>query len=110
MAGVDLRTVQELLGHRDPKITMRYAHLSPAQKAAAVAKLGTALEVPARSPRQSPRRQGGRHEQEPGTFPERADRPPVALEANVRGRSPPWRVEAGGIEPPSESPRGGVPQ
>lgn len=26
MAGVDLRTVQELLGHRDPKMTMRYAH------------------------------------------------------------------------------------
>ena len=43
MAGVDLRTVQELLGHRDPKMVMRYAHLSPAHKAAAVAKLTAAL-------------------------------------------------------------------
>jgi hypothetical protein len=43
MAGVDLRTVQDFLGHRDPKLVMRYAHLSPAHQAAAVAKLGAAL-------------------------------------------------------------------
>ena len=29
MAGVDLRTVAELMGHRDIAMTMRYAHLSP---------------------------------------------------------------------------------
>jgi integrase len=39
MAGVDIRTVQELAGHKDIKMTMRYAHLAPAHKLAAVDKL-----------------------------------------------------------------------
>jgi site-specific recombinase XerD len=39
MAGVDLRTVQELAGHKDIKMTTRYAHLAPAHKLAALDKL-----------------------------------------------------------------------
>jgi integrase len=43
MAGVDLYTVKELLGHSDFAMTQRYAHLAPEHKAAAVAKLGRSI-------------------------------------------------------------------
>jgi integrase len=39
MAGVDLNTVRELLGHADIGMVLRYAHLAPEHKAAAVEKL-----------------------------------------------------------------------
>lgn len=39
MAGVDLNAVRELMGHADLKMTLRYAHLAPEHKAAAVAML-----------------------------------------------------------------------
>lgn len=39
MAGVDIRTVQELLGHKTLTMTLRYAHLSPAHNLAAVERL-----------------------------------------------------------------------
>ncbi len=39
MAGVDLNTVRELLGHGDIKMTLRYSHLAPEHKAEAVARL-----------------------------------------------------------------------
>jgi len=36
MMGTDLKTVQELLGHKTFQMTLRYAHLSPSHKKAAV--------------------------------------------------------------------------
>ena len=39
MAGVDLRTVQELMGHKTIRMTCRYAHLAPKHRLAAVQRL-----------------------------------------------------------------------
>ncbi len=36
MAGVDLTTVSKLLGHKDIKMTLRYAHLAPSHMVKAV--------------------------------------------------------------------------
>jgi site-specific recombinase XerD len=43
MAGVDIRTVQELMGHASIEMTMRYAHLSPDHTQAAVNRLDGAM-------------------------------------------------------------------
>lgn len=39
MAGVDLNTVRELLGHADIKMTLVYAHLAPEHKRKAIESL-----------------------------------------------------------------------
>ena len=39
MAGVDIRTVQELMGHKTIQVTLRYAHLAPQHQLEAVQRL-----------------------------------------------------------------------
>ncbi len=39
MGGTDIRTVQELLGHKTLTMTLRYSHLAPSHKEKAVKKL-----------------------------------------------------------------------
>lgn len=43
MAGVDLRTVQELMGHKSIAMTVRYSHLAPKHTLAAVERLAEAI-------------------------------------------------------------------
>jgi site-specific recombinase XerD len=43
MAGVDLRTVAKLMGHRTIQVTMRYAHLAPDHLRSAVERLDDAI-------------------------------------------------------------------
>jgi integrase len=45
MAGVDLMTVKEFLGHKDIKMTLRYAHLAPDYKRAAIGRLDTYMDT-----------------------------------------------------------------
>ncbi len=43
MAGIDITTVKELLGHKTLTMTLRYAHLAPSHKVKAVNILDNAL-------------------------------------------------------------------
>jgi integrase len=45
MAGVDLMTVKEFLGHKDIKMTLRYAHLAPDYKRDAISRLDTYMDT-----------------------------------------------------------------
>lgn len=45
MSGVDLRTVQELMGHKTIEMTLRYSHLSPDHKRQAIEVLDKKLDV-----------------------------------------------------------------
>jgi site-specific recombinase XerD len=46
MAGVSQRAVTEILGHRDPRMTMRYQHLSPGHLRHAMRALDRATTKP----------------------------------------------------------------
>ena len=44
MAGIDLKTVQELLGHKSFEMTLRYAHLSPNHKRMAIGNFASKMQ------------------------------------------------------------------
>jgi integrase len=51
MAGVDLRTVQELMGHKTVAMTIRYSHLAPSHQREAIERL---VSVPSQRPQKTP--------------------------------------------------------
>jgi hypothetical protein len=59
MKGVDLRTVQELAGHKTIAMTVRYAHLAPEHNQAAIERLDP-VEIKTRKRSQSGARRAAR--------------------------------------------------
>ena len=53
MKGIDIRTVQELAGHKTIQMTMRYAHLAPSHVQQAVEKLVAPTATPAATEQES---------------------------------------------------------
>jgi len=49
MAGIDARTVQKWMGHKDLKTTLRYAHVSPDHEKAAIQNLSYVLDPASRA-------------------------------------------------------------
>jgi len=64
MAGVPQRTIMALLGHRDPRMTLRYQHLSPEHFRDAV----RALDRPSRSHTMAEQREPMDYEVSNGTY------------------------------------------
>jgi integrase len=64
--GVDLYAVGQVLGHKTPRMTQRYAHLSPDYMACAVSKLNGMIQtnswLPTRLPDGPPREETPNHE------------------------------------------------
>jgi hypothetical protein len=54
MAGVDLRTIQELGGWKELEMLQRYSHLSPSHKAEAVEKIAVHFTTLFTTPKKSP--------------------------------------------------------
>ena len=59
MAGVDLTTVKCLLGHKDIKMTLRYAHLSPDHKKRGVDMLCKRYQTATKVPQASQQKKRG---------------------------------------------------
>jgi integrase len=73
MAGVDLRTVQQLMGHKTIQMTCRYAHLAPEHQLAAVERLvAPSTKSDTKSSTRSRGRSTRRNKVSPEVTPERA--------------------------------------
>lgn len=87
IAGTPLRTIQELLGHRDVRMTIRYSHLSPAHLREAVEVIGSA-ENPIRlregcAPDEKAAAESGAKSFEENWWPQRESNPRSGLERAV---------------------------
>ena len=63
MNGIDLTTVKTLLGHKNIKMTLRYAHLAPAHMARAVEILGEKLTAKSGWTKTIQTEQGGQNDE-----------------------------------------------